>query len=138
MKIAIFVLNLLLGLVFSTAFALAVSRQAEGSALVAAVLRTWWAGLTVGVTIGLAATVGSRPILGPVRCILAHGIVLAISAAGAFIGSFFNQELQQGQQILSSLLARHNIAIGSGIGAVLGTVIEFIHIYDMRKKDRRK
>ena len=136
MKIAIFLFNLLLGLVFATAFALAVSRQAEGSALVAALLRTWWAGLTVGLTIGLAATVGPRPALGVVRSILAHGIVLAVSAAGAFIASFFHQEIQQGQQVVTSLLARHNIAIGSGVGALVGTAIEFFHVYDMRREKK--
>lgn len=132
---AVFILNVALGMAASTAFALACSRAAMD--LGAAFLTAWWAGFGVGVTVAAGATLGPRPPLGILKCAFAQGVIVATSALGAYLGSLFPQEVATAEEALRTLLAQRGIALGAGIGAAIGTALEIVHVYRMRRSDDR-
>jgi Na+/H+ antiporter NhaA len=92
------------------------------------------AGLAVGATVGIGATVGPRPALNPLKCVFAQAVVALSSGVGGFIGSLFPQVFSAADQAVRDALANRGIMIGSWFGAVAGTILEIIHVYRMRRK----
>jgi hypothetical protein len=126
--------NALLGVAASTAFTAIAAGAATVEEIRAAFFVSWWAGLGAGATVAAGAVLGPRPPLDLVRCVLAQGIIVATSAAGAWIGSLFPSEFAAAQDSVRRFLAHRGIVLGAAIGTVVGTATEIFHVYRMRRR----
>jgi hypothetical protein len=94
-------------------------------------------GLLVGTTVGIGATVGPRALLTPSRCLLAQAVVAISSGVGGFIGSLFPHVVSSVDHAVHNALADRGILVGSWLGAALGTALEIVHVYRMRRRESR-
>lgn len=135
-RFGLFSFNVVLGVAIATAFAWAIGpRSFDLAALEASFLAGSWAGLLVGATVGLGATVGPRPALPLKKCVTAQLLIVVTTAIGAFLGSsLMRQELSGMDMGLSSGFASRGTLRGSGLGAVAGTLLEVVHIYRSRRR----
>jgi hypothetical protein len=130
--------NMLFGVTVGIAFGLLLRRlPLNVSSLGSAFLDFGLTGLLVGTTVGIGATVGPRALLMPSRCLLAQAVVAIISGIGGFIGSRFPQVLSSVDRAVHDALADRGIVVGSWLGAALGTALEIIHVYRMRRRESR-
>ena len=129
------VFNATLGTALAVAYHLVVHGAAFDEVFVLEALReSGWAGLAVGVAIGLGATVGARPQLGWKRCIpIQLGVVLS-SALGALLWWTFPGEMAAVDETLRAEATKQGIQVGSGVGAVVGTVIQVVQVYFRRRR----
>lgn len=134
-RFGLFCFNLLLGL--STALVVGLllrHARVDGAELRAAFLEFGIAGLVVGATVGIGATVGPRPVLKPLKCVFAQAVVALSSGVGGYIGSLFPEVFASADQAVHEAFASRGIVIGSWFGAVAGTILEIIHVYRMRRR----
>jgi hypothetical protein len=88
------------------------------------------AGFLAGATVGLGATLGSRPALPTRKCVWAQLGIAASSLFGGLIAYMFPQV----NGAIDEALAERGILRGSGIGLVIGSAIQFVQIYIKRRK----
>jgi hypothetical protein len=132
-RFLVFSFNLLLGMAAAAALARAARHEAfSAPSFLEAVRASWWAGLSVGMSVGAGAVVGRRPGLPFHRCLLAQSIAFAGSVLGGWVGSFFPGEWEQMGRAVHGLLARRGIVVGAGIGTALGILGEILHVYRLR------
>jgi opacity protein-like surface antigen len=135
-RFGLFSFNVVLGVAIATAFAWLIGpRSFDLAALEASFLAAGWAGVLVGGTVGLGATVGPRPALPLKKCVTAQLLIVVTTAIGAFLGSSFMRRELSGMDLgLSSGFASRGTVRGSGLGAIVGTLLEVVHIYRMRRR----
>ena len=137
-QIGIILFNAALATAAATAFALGVGGLgADVPGLRAAFLASWWAGLSVGLTVGAGAALGPRPPLGLPKCMLAQGTILLTSAVGAWIGGHFHREIMEVGRAVDGFFVSRGVVLGSWVGAVTGTALEIMHVYRMRRREVR-
>jgi hypothetical protein len=140
-RFGLFGFNVILGASAAMAVGLLLRRAAVNLASIeGAFLQFGIAGLVVGATVGIGATVGPRPALNPLKCAFAQAVVALSSGVGGFLGGLFPQVFPAADQAVRDALASRGIVIGSWFGAVAGTIFEIIHVYRMRRRaaDRSK
>jgi hypothetical protein len=127
--------NLLVGAGAATACGFLLRRlPATLPALGSAFLQFGIAGLCVGATVGIGAAVGPRPPLSLSRCAFAQSLVALSSGIGGFLGSLFPHAVASADRAVHQALEDHGIRVGSWLGMAVGTLIEIIHIYRMRRR----
>jgi len=135
-RFGLFSFNVVLGVGIATAFAWLIGpRTFDIAGLEASFLAAWWAGLLVGGTVGLGATVGPRPALPLKKCVTSQLLIVFTTAVGAILGySLMKRELVGMDAGFPAAFANRGTVQGSGLGAVVGTFLEVIHIYRMRRR----
>ena len=103
-------------------------------AVLSAFRASGWAGFVVGATVGLGASVGSRPPLPFGKCVVAQALVAVSTAVGGFVGSLFETELSTADRAVRETLARQGIPLGSWVGAAVGTLVGIIQVYRKRRE----
>jgi len=135
-RFGLFSFNVVFGVAVATVFAWLIGpRTFDLAGLGASFLAAWWAGALVGGTVGLGATVGPRPALPLKKCVISQLLIVATTALGALLGSSLMRRELTGMDLgFSSAFADRGTVRGSGLGAVVGTFLEVIHIYRMRRR----
>ncbi len=138
-RILVFASNLLVGAAAAAAFVLVAGRAPlSGESVLEAVRLSWWAGLSVGLTVAVGATVGRKPVLPVHKCMLAQAGIVIGSVVGGLVGSLFPEEIARADHAFHRLLEQQGIIIGAGIGTVVSTVLEIFHVYRMRRRAERE
>jgi hypothetical protein len=133
----IFIFNAVLAVVLAWLYAwLVVERRWDR--LETAFLTTWWAGLTVGLSIGAGATLGPRPVLGYKKCVKTQFWVVVTSGATALLLSLLSREIGEVDRVVHDELARRGLRLSSGLGAIVGTVWQIIQVYRSRRRAARR
>jgi len=115
---------------------LVVERRWEG--LETAFRTTWWAGLTVGLAVGAGATLGPRPVLGYKKCLSTQFWIVVTSGLFALLLWLLPREVTEMDRVVEEELARRGLRLGSGIGAIVGTVVQIIQVYVTRRRAARR
>jgi hypothetical protein len=102
-----------------------------------AILEGGSAGFMSGLIVGLGATVGPRPVLPTLHCIYAQMGNAISSLAGGLIAYLFPKLWTEFNIHIDEALRERGILRGSGIGLVVGTLIQFVQIYFKRRKASR-
>jgi hypothetical protein len=137
-RFGLFCFNVLLAVAGATAYAWAVRRDGmNAEAWRRALLEGGSAGFLAGVTVGLGATLGSRPALPVKKCIWAQAAMAVSSLVGGLIAYLFPRVYTQFYGAIDEALAERGILRGSGIGLTIGTVWQFIQIYFKRRRSSR-
>jgi hypothetical protein len=95
------------------------------------------AGLLSGVAVGLGATLGPRPALPTKKCIAALVGVAVSSLVGGLIAYLFPKIYHDVNFAVDEALRERGILRASGVGMVIGTVVQFVQIYFKRRKASR-
>ena len=95
------------------------------------------AGFLAGVTVGLGATLGPRPVLPTKKCIWAQTGIAISSLVGGIIAYYFPILWYKVNHEIDEALAERGILRGSGIGLAIGTAWQFVQIYIKRRKASR-
>ena len=134
-RLGIYLFNIVLAMGVAALYLWALSGKEFSVDTIAEALKVaGWAGFVVGATVGFGAVMGSRPVLPAKKCVVAQLMVVVTSAIGAWIGSFFPGEIQQVEEAMKGYLQSKGIIIGSGIGAIVGTVVQVLDVYRQRRK----
>ena len=104
----------------------------------AAFMGSWWAGFGVGATVGAGSVLGPRPPLSMFRCAIAQAMIVATSALGTWIGSFFPGEIEDAEKVVHGFLENQGVVLGTSIGVIVGTVISVLDVYRQRRKAARR
>ena len=127
--------NLAVGLAAAALMAMAVGGLGITlQAFLAAVRLSWWAGLSVGISVGFGAAAGRRPVLPFLRCLAAQAGAFAGSVVGGWIGSLFPGEVAEMDRAVRGLLAQRGIVAGAGIGTALGILWQVYSVYRLRRR----
>jgi hypothetical protein len=138
-KFGLFCFNLVVAVGAATLWTLILLRRGVSLETLELALRTsGWAGFVVGATVGAGAVLGPRPALPVRKCLLAQASIVATSVLGAFIASLFPGETAAAEHALTVVLARRGILWGAGLGALAGTIVEFVRLYFMRRRAARR
>ena len=130
----LFVFNVALAVLLAGFYARAVVEKSWEAAF----RGTWWAGLIVGLSVAVGATVGPRPALGWKKCVSTQVWIVITSALFALALSFVPREVVEMERGLEEEIARRGLRLGSGIGAVVGTVVQVIQVYVTRRRAARR
>ena len=103
-----------------------------------ALLSTWWAGMIVGLSVGAGATIGPRPLLGWKKCVKTQVLIVVTSAVFAFLLGLLPREVVEMEHALEAEAARRGLRLRSGIGAIVGTVVQIIQVYVTRRRAARR
>jgi len=133
-RLGLFCFNVLLSVGGATVYAWLVrSDGMTAEAWLKALQEGGSAGFLSGVTVGLGATLGSRPALGTKKCVWGQAVIAATSLLGGAIAYLFPQV----RNAVDEALAERGIMWGSGVGMVVGTVFQFFEIYFKRRRASR-
>jgi len=136
-RVRIFLFNVALAVLLAGLYAWAVvERRWDG--LETAFATTWWAGMTVGLTVGAGATLGPRPALGWKKCASTQFWIVVTSGLFALLTWLLPRELQEVDRVVEEELTRRGLRLGSGIGAIVGTVVQIIQVYVTRRRAARR
>ena len=133
----IFIFNAVLAVVLAGLYALLVVER-RWDRLETAFVTTWWAGLTVGLSVGAGATLGPRPVLGYKKCLKTQFWIVATSGLFALLLWLLPREITEMDRVVEEELARRGLRLGSGIGAIVGTVVQIIQVYVTRRRAARR
>ncbi len=137
-KARLFVFNVLLALLVAAAYDLAVvERRATAEGLETAFRATWWAALSIGLSVAAGAVLGPRPVLGWKRCVRVQVVIVLTSALFAFLLSLLPREITSVDRLVEEELAKRGLRLGSGIGAIVGTAYQIIDVYLQRRRAAR-
>lgn len=92
------------------------------------------AGFLSGLIVGLGATVGPRPPLPTKKCVYTQMGNAASALLGGLIAYLFPKMMGWVDHAIDEALAERGVLRGSGVGLLLGTVIQFVGIYFKRRK----
>lgn len=92
------------------------------------------AGFFSGLVVGLGATIGPRPALPTKKCLYAQAGNAVSALVGAMVVLLFPKLQGAVDHALDEALHEKGILRGSGIGLMVGTVIQFWQIYFKRRK----
>ncbi len=139
-RFPLFWFNAGMGLAFGTAYTAALRGEGPGvEALREAFLASWWAGALAGLSVGAGATLGPRPALPWRKCVWVQVLIVAASAAGALVAWLLPGPAAELDRLVKEEMTRRGLALGSGIGAAVGTAIQMVQVYfDRRRAARRK
>jgi hypothetical protein len=102
-----------------------------------AILEGGSAGFLSGLIVGMGASIGPRPVLPTKECIYAQIGNAISSLAGGLIAILFPKLWTQVNLHIDEALRERGILRGSGIGLIVGTLIQFVQIYIKRRKASR-
>ena len=137
-RFPLFWLNVALGVVLATAYALVLRWEGVGEeAIRKAFLGAAWAGLLVGAAVAVGATFGPRPALGWKKCVRMQILIVLTSAAGALLAWLLPKPWAEMDRVMEEQMTRRGLSWGSGIGAAVGTVIEMVKVYFSRRRAAR-
>jgi hypothetical protein len=137
-KLGLFVFNVLLAVWLAGLYTWAVvERRPTSDALEAAFATSWWAGLTVGLSVAAGAVLGPRPVLGWKKCIRVQVLIVLSSALFALLMWLLPRELTEMDRVVEQELAKRGLRLGSGIGAALMTAYQVIDVYLKRRRAAR-
>ncbi len=137
-RVGLILFNVVLAVGGATIYAWLVRRDGwNEAALRQALLEGGSAGFLAGLTVGLGATLGSRPVLGAKRCCRAQIGMAVSSLVGALVVHLFPREWSELDRVVVESLRERGILAGSGVGLVVGTVIQMIQIYFKRRRSSR-
>lgn len=130
----LFVFNVALAMLLAGLYARAVVEKSWEAAF----RTTWWAGLIVGLSVAIGATVGPRPALGWKKCVSTQVWIVISSALFALAMTFVPREVVEMERGLEEEIARRGLRTGSGIGAIVGTIVQVIQVYLARRRAARR
>ncbi|HEX7896449.1 MAG TPA: hypothetical protein VF950_01620 [Planctomycetota bacterium] len=130
----LFVFNVALAVLLAGLYARAVVEPSWEAAF----RTTWWAGLIVGLSVAVGATVGPRPALGWKKCVSTQVWIVITSALFALAMTLLPKEVVEVERGLEEEIARRGLRASSGIGAIVGTVVQIIQVYVTRRRAARR
>lgn len=137
-RFGLFCFNVLLAVAGATVYAWAVRRDGmNAEAWQRAIIEGGSAGFLAGFTVGLGATLGSRPPLPAKKCIYAQIGIAISSLVGGLLAFCFPGVWKSFNGAIDEALAERGILRGSGVGLLVGTAIQFVQIYIKRRKSSR-
>jgi hypothetical protein len=102
-----------------------------------AILEGGSAGFLSGLIVGLGATIGPRPTLQTKKCVHAQIGNALSSLAGGLIAYLFPRLWTAFNTHIDEALLERGILRGSGIGLIVGTLVQFVQIYFKRRRAGR-
>ena len=137
-KLGLFTFNVLLAVGLAGLYTWAVvERHPTVDAVEAAFATSWWAGLTVGLSVAAGAVLGPRPVLGWKKCVQVQVLIVASSALFALLLWLLPRELTEMDRVVEQEMAKRGLRLGSGIGAALMTTYQIIDVYLKRRRAAR-
>ena len=137
-KVGLIWFNVLLSIAGATVYAWVIRN--DGMNLPAwrkAIIEGGSAGFLSGLIVGLGATLGPRPTLPMKKCIRAQVGNALSSLAGGLIAYLFPRLWTEIDIHLDEALRERGILRGSGLGLIVGTLVQFVQIYFSRRKASR-
>jgi hypothetical protein len=137
-KLGLILFNILVAVAGATVYAWLVRRDGMNEeAWRRALLEGGSAGFLAGVTIGLGATLGPRPVLGARKCLKAQASMAVSSFVGAVLVQLFPKQWSEIDRVVEEGLAERGLLLGSGIGLLIGTAAQIVQIYFTRRRKAR-
>lgn len=130
-RFGLFWFNVLVAVAGATIYAWAVRRDGMTiEAWTRALLEGGTAGFLSGATVGLGATIGPRAALPTKKCIWSLVGIAFSSVVGGLVAYLFPRV----HDAIDEALKERGVLGGSGIGMIVGTVIQFFQIYVRRRR----
>jgi hypothetical protein len=137
-KLGLILFNIIVAVGGATVYAWLVRRDGlNQDAVRRALLEGGSAGFLAGLTIGLGATLGPRPVLGVRKCLKAQLSMAVSSLAGALLVQLFPKQWSEIDRVVEGELRERGLLLGSGVGLVVGTVAQIVQIYFTRRRKAR-
>jgi hypothetical protein len=130
----LFVFNVALAMLLAVAYA----RVVVEPTWEAAFRSSWWTGLLVGLSVAIGAIIGPRPALGWKKCVSTQVWIVITSALFALALAFVPKEVMDMERGLEEEIARRGLRTGSGLGAIVGTIVQMIQVYLTRRRAARR
>lgn len=130
----LFVFNVALAMLLAGLYARAVVEPTWEAAF----RSSWWTGLVVGLSVAIGAVIGPRPALGWKKCVVTQIWIVITSALFALALSYLPKDVVEMERGLEDEMARRGLRVGSGLGAIVGTIIQVVQVYRARRRAARR